>query len=397
MKPIKKLRRFVEHAWQPAMLYTIGLALVGGLLFFRLGTLVSPYSAQEAAAVSNSSSLQRIVRNPVNAPHKLGQYVFQAAGQRGPFAMRAVSALFGILAVYLFFVVARLWFPPRMAVLGSLLFATSTWFLHTARMATPHILLIVGVLALIASGIGLRYNRNRSKALLVAAAVSAVSLYIPGLVWFVIVFFLSQIRIIAKELRRIPLSMIALAIPVAALVLAPLALAAMRQPVILNALAGLPESFGSWNEIGKNFLRVPMHLFVRGPVDPAIWLGRLPLLDIFSTAMFVLGLYLLYFQRRLDRTLLLIASAFIGSVLIALNYFVNLSILLPFIYIVIVSGFSLMMQQWFTVFPRNPFARNMGFFLLTASVLLAVAYNGSRYFIAWPQTPATKQSYTHRL
>jgi len=53
-----------------------------------------------------------------------------------------------------------------------------------------------------------------------------------------------------------------------------------------------------------------------------------------------------------------------------------------------------MLQQWFTVFPRNPFARSAGAILMTIVVLLA-AYNGfSQYFIAWPNTPETKAVFT---
>jgi hypothetical protein len=396
MGSMKKLRRFVEYAWQPTVLYAISLVVIGSLLFFRLGTLVSPFSAPEHVAIENSRSIKRIARNPVNAPHKVGQYALQAAGKRGPLAMRGVSALMGILAVYLFFIVARFWFAPRMALLGTVLFASSSWFLHTARIATPHILLAVGFLALVASGILLRYSRDRSRALLVSAIVASVCLYIPGMIWFVFIFLLSQMRVIAKELRHTPAFTIMLAAIGSVLLIAPLIVAAISQPGILSALTGMPEQFGTWSEMGKNLLTVPVRLFMRGPADPAIWLGRVPVLDIFSAAMFALGMYRLYFQRRLDRTLLLIATAIIGSLLVSFNEFINLTILLPAIYIVIMTGFSLMLQQWFTVFPRNPLARGIGLTLLTMSVLLAVGYNSSRYFIAWPHTPATKQAYTHQ-
>lgn len=392
---MEKLQRYIGYAWQPTLMYIAASLIVFGLLFFRLGTLVKPFAPSELAARHSSSSIAVIAENPVNAPHKIGQYVAQKAGRKGPLAMRTISALYGLLAVWLFFLIAGNWFTPRMAALGTLMFATSGWFLHIARSATPHITLM-GVLALIACGAWLRYSNRRSLAIVVAAITTAVSLYIPGLVWFVLIFLVLQRRSISEELRRISSHAIILAFLLWLLLLTPIAIASIRDPQILRTLIGAPAALASWSDIGKNLLSIPLHLFLLGPQDPAMWLGRLPLLDVFSAAMLILGTYRLYAQRKLDRTKLLIGSLVIGSLLIALGGPVNITILLPFLYILITSGFSLLMQQWFTVFPRNPFARSIGFILLSTSVLLAVFYHVNRYFVAWPNAPATKQVYNQQ-
>lgn len=392
---MKNFQRYLGHVWQPAMLYFAGLFVVFGLLFFRLGTLVKPYSATEHTARQNSSNIGLIAENPANGPHKLGQYVLQAVGKKGPLAMRSISALFGLLAVWLFFYISRIWFTERMAALGSLLFVTSSWFLHTARAATPDILLM-GILALIACGAWLRYSNRRSSSMLVAALAAALCLYVPGLIWFVVIFLLLQTKTIGQELRAIPSPIIMLSIVLWFVLISPLVVAGIRHPDFWYTIAGLPSELPSLNVIGKNIADIPVQLFVRGPDSPGSWLGRLPLLDVFSAAMLVLGLYRLYFQRKLDRTKLLLGSILIGAVLIALDGPVNLTILLPFVYILIMSGFALLLQQWFTVFPRNPLARSLGTILLSASVLLAVFYHVNRYFVAWPNAPVTRQAHSHQ-
>ncbi len=387
--------RFWAQAWQPAFLFTIGIVIVFGLLFFRLSNLVSPYSPAEIASRESAKNIAQISKDPLNAPHKAGQYLLQKAGRKGPLAMRSISALFGILAVCMFFLVARLWFTDRIAALISILFSTSTWFLATTRSATPYIML-TAVLALIVAGSWLRYSRKRSLAFITVAGIAALSIYIPGMVWFVVGFLIWQRRGVRKEMRLTPTLAILGAVLIVITLLLPLAIVISRQPHILENLLGLPADLPTVKDIGNNLIGIPMQLFVKGPDNPAFWLGSLPVLDIFSTSMFILGTYRLYYQRKLDRTKLLMVSLATGSLLIALGGPVNLTLILPFVYIVVASGISLMLQQWFTVFPKNPLARNIGVTILTIPLLISVFYNLNRYFVAWPQAPATKQVYSQK-
>ena len=393
---MKNIRRFLVHGWQPTFLYIIAFCAVSSLLFFRLEALVPNFAAPELAARESSNSIRQIIDNPVNAPHKLGQFVLQTAGLEGPLAMRAASAAFGVLAVYLFFLVIQSWFTTRVAVLGSLLFATSSWFLHIARLGTPDILLM-GILALLVCGMWLRFSKKRSSAVFITGIVTAVSLYIPGLVGFVIVFGLWKRQVIIRELRRIPANLTATMALVSLLLITPLIIAITRDPQLLKTLVGLPQFFIGWEAMARNLLDIPIQLFARGPDNPVLWLGRLPILDIFSTVMFALGIYCLYVKRRLDRSKLLMGVLVSGSLLVALGGAVNLTLLLPFVYMVVTFGLALMLRQWFVVFPRNPLARNVGVVLLGIVVALSAFYHLSHYFIAWPNAPATRQAFSQKL
>ena len=68
-------------------------------------------------------------------------------------------------------------------------------------------------------------------------------------------------------------------------------------------------------------------------------------------------------------------------------------ILLPFVYIGIITGIVELINQWFTYFPRNPLARNIGISLLVFSITLTSAYHLESYFVAWPNDPDTKTVY----
>jgi hypothetical protein len=108
------------------------------------------------------------------------------------------------------------------------------------------------------------------------------------------------------------------------------------------------------------------------------------------------GVYWYFFLRRLDRTKLLLGGLVGGAILSALSIDA-LPILLPFIYLLAGAGMTLLLQQWFTVFPRNPLARNIGVGLIAVLLAFVGYYHMHRYFVAWPHTPETKQAYSLRI
>lgn len=69
----------------------------------------------------------------------------------------------------------------------------------------------------------------------------------------------------------------------------------------------------------------------------------------------------------------------------------------PFLYIIAAAGIALLLQQWFTVFPKNPFARSVGVVLISICISASVAYNLHRYFIAWPHTPEVIREFQQPL
>ena len=65
-------------------------------------------------------------------------------------------------------------------------------------------------------------------------------------------------------------------------------------------------------------------------------------------------------------------------------------------FLIAAGGVALMLQQWFTVFPYNPFARTVGLVLLLFALGTTSFYSLNQYFVAWPHTPETKQTFQYR-
>jgi hypothetical protein len=393
---MKRKRLITRRLWRPSLLSLLALLIIGALLSYRLGTLVPGLSRGEIAARIDSNSLHHILRNPFNAPYKLLVYTLIRLDHHGALALRSVAALYGVASLWLFYYILRRWQSGRIAVLGTLLFATSSWFLFTARMGTPQVLLF-GLLFMVAAGLWLRRTHHRALALYICVAAIAVSLYVPGFVWFALAGIAWRRQVIRDELRHITWWRLTLGALLLLAWLAPLGYGILRQPNLLLTVAGLPSHVPSLRSLGHNALNIPLLLFFRAPpLDATTWVGRLPILDVFDSAMFALGVYAYARHWRLDRAGLLFGILLLGILLVTAGGPVSISILIPFVYLVVAGGITYMVYEWFSIFPLNPFARSVGVGLMFLAIVASSSFQLSRYFIAWPHSSATKAAFTRQ-
>ncbi len=391
-----KIRRFFALYWQTMAAAIVVLAVVVGLLGFQLGTIVPGMSAAEVAFVDSASSIEKIIENPLNIMMKLPLLALQHFGYATPLSVRAVGATFGVLTVLLFYAAMRQWHTQRTALLTSFLLIVSSWFLQISRLALPYILLAFGVILLITIA-RILHNKQASKRGVWCAALAAVSLvYTPSLVWFLILIGIWQFPAITRQLRSLGAdSKVLLTIALLGL-LAPFVYASYRDISVLQQAFAIPSSFIPYEWL-QRLLVLPVFVTAQGPLDPTYNLGRLPLLDVFTTTLMVLGVYAYYFKLKLQRTQLFIVMTILASVIIALNGPVFLPLLMPIVFIVAGSGLTLLLQQWFTVFPRNPIARSVGVLTIALVIGITGVYHTRRYFVAWAGNPETRNEFIYLL
>ncbi len=384
----RQFRKLVATYWRPLAFYGALVVLFGALAWFRLGTLVGGYSPDEIATLQASMSFRHIIEQPLNAPFLILGRLLLLLGHDTAFWMRAAASVFGLLTLTVFYWLVRYWHGERSAVLGTILFGCSAWFLHTTRLGTPDVVLF-SLIALVAGAIWLRRTENPI-VLILMTLVGTLLVYMPGMVWLILAGIIWQWRtILTLSKRYVPL-VAGCAVGALAL-LVPLVMAIIRTPHLALSIAGLPQGWPPLLESVRHLATIPLNLLVRGPLDPAHWLARLPILDAFSAAMLALGAYLYIRHIRLARVQLVIAALAIGAVLISLGGIVSLSIMVPFLYILIAAGLGFMLDRWYRVFPRNVIAQGVGVGLIAIAVAATCVYGLRRYFVAWPAVPATKQ------
>lgn len=385
----------VEDFWGPFLAAICCIIMLAALLTFRLGNLTPGFSNTEIQQRSSAASLREIGDNPLHIHHKIGQFTMLQLGNKGPAAMRVTSALIGFTAIISMFIVIKNWYTPRIAIIGTFLFATSSWLLHASRLATPDINYTLPLLLLV-GGIWLHKGKFVAFAAGLTFITGALLLYVPGMIWLLLPAIVWQRKLIRRTFRHLNAGQKLGVVLVTLIGLGPLAWAFTFNPGLITSWLGLPETMPSVFTYIRNIALVPIEIFVRGPNDPVNGVGRLPLLDAFTGFMVIMGLFVSFFHLKLDRTRIIIGAGVVGTLLIALDGPVKLTFLLPIVYILAVAGIALLLQRWFTVFPHNPVARTLGVVLVSIAIILSSYYHLSRYFTAWPNVPATKAVFSEK-
>lgn len=397
MKFKKTARQLLRDIWIPAFGAVCALLALFAVYIYRITDLLPGFSTSEKLTIAGARSARAIMDNPLYAPHKVMQYFFTRLEHTGFIAMRGVSIAIALGIVALLFYTVRRWFSFRVAALTTILFATSSWMLHITRLATPDIMML-SIMAAIAYGAWLPQTKKHKTAVALGFALVVWILYIPGLVWFVIIGGIWQRKTIVRLLRNEKAVFAVIIIGLLA-VLGPIVYAVYNDPALLKAYLGLSNSpFTQVIEIPKRLLLIPVKLaLLNSPPNPVYGIGRLPLLDVFTVGMAILGIYNYYVNDRLlDRSKLLLGGIILASGLYALGGQVGIQILLPFVFLLVASGIAFMLGQWFKVFPSNPFAAILAGVLLIGAVVVVISYNINSYFVAWPSVPATRAAFDQK-
>ena len=400
MKRLKKLWQTIKREWPLELSATIFLVVAFALLTTKLRTLLGGYSQTEIDAAQITASFPSVIEHTAYWPYYAAVYVARFLVDDAVLAARLVSVALGFIAVVSLFMIIRRWFNTQVAIVGSAVFVSGSWFLQLARTGTPEILGIAVVTLLCASVLWLI---NRPKKLIPAIAVFLTTLsawFVPFLPWLLVAgLVLATLRERAL-LKIVPLwAWILLGVSVLS-VITTLVLGFSNDSDQIALIFGIPTDMPSFGDILSSLRGSLAALFWYAPTNPERWLANLPLLDIFGVVMVTLGVY--HHERSFGdrRSLVLFGSIGIIALFLALNGGINspgFSLLLPLTGLLLISGIHEFLGQWSKVFPRNPLARLLAVSAITVLVTMSAFYQLNRYFVAWPGAPETKQIYSANL
>ena len=359
-------------------------------LFWRLGSLLPGLSGYEGSYLSTfDQSFNSVWSNPLYWPHKLLTQLSTNWLGSSELAYRLPTALLAAAGILVFFFIIRHRFQGRVAMIGILLLTTSSWWLAFARLARPEILIPVLIFFAVLFARLVIENKNGGWLIALAATIG-VALYVPLLPYVIIIASIISYSLIKKTMmemdRKWRLSFYAVLV----LMCLPLIISFINEPSLARQWLSLPEAWPSLRHYLVDIKDSLASIFWASKAFPALNLGTLPYLDIFTVAMVVLGFY--YLDHEVSRALTqFLIFGFVGLLLI-----VNLSplpgdsvVFIPFVYTLVSAGIVMLFSQWYEIFPRNPVAR-MVVFLPTLALLFGVVwYHHTRYFIATPSSPET--------
>ena len=397
------MKKILSSIWNWTKLHWRGISIAIFMtviaiitLSLQLSSLVPGQNQYETNTLGDLAHFPAPWHRAVNAPYLVLAFLFGKISGNNLYGARVASVVFGLFATALMYYIVRIWFNIRIATIGTLLFITSSWLLHTTHQATPLILLVAGPLLAVAPLAWFtRTRRYRTLAFMSLAAGLGVAAYIPFMFWLIAA---SLIIIVRKEKTLLsnlkPIQFFG-ALGLYVLIVTPLIVSLAHYPGQILELLGGSKSIPSITTYFSHLLQVFTSIFIHAPLLPELRIGHLPTLDVFSTAMFILGLYYSYQRKTNIKTITLFSSMLLLLLIIPFspNFSMDIVLLLPFVYIGIITGIVELINQWFTYFPRNPLARNIGISLLVFSISLTSAYHLESYFVAWPNDPDTKAVY----
>lgn len=338
-----------------------------------------------------SSSLNEIFSNPLYLPYKLANYFM---GELSPSirTARALSVIVFGMSIYALYKILRRWHSQKIALFATVLFGTNATVLAIARLGTPLVLLFSWSIIL-SILLWIQHGSSRKIASLSLVIVGAMLLYIPGAPYFFLLLLILFVNKYKVFLNSVSNATLYVGVVIGLISISPLVFSMVSDISILREWLLIPSSI-EWDMIPRNILQVPSAFIYQSPNNPLISVGRLPIFDVASGGLFLLGLYNYYKNYKLERVRIIILVTLLSIVLGALGQITaGFILVIPFAYAVIAAGISLLLNQWYEVFPRNPFARSFGLLAIVVMLSFSVYYQLHRFLIVWPQTPETRQEY----
>ena len=387
---LPKISGSSEKLKHPLPWSLLALLLATGLLCVKLLSF-SAFGPIEQAQNLGSANLSSIKQDVLFAPIKAGQ-LFILKFTSNDVYIRLASVAVALAAAILVFLMLRRWYTYRVSLLTAAMFVTSSWFLHYGRLANLDVLYMTVLPALLLVCLWL-VSKHNSKKMPFAAILVALTLYMPGSWLFIALGIFLTRNVISKAVKNLSRTSKILSVAGFIITLAPLIYSfALKPSQIVRWLGINTDQTLGLSSFAHRIIDVPQQLFATGIDDRAFWLTGTPILDIFSAAMFILGLYAFRAGYFPVREKMVFGSLIAGYILISLGNVVTLGLLIPLVYITIANGISYMLQSWFTVFPKNPIARSIGLGLMVIVISASCAFQLQRYFVSWHKSSQTQQA-----
>ena len=409
----------MQDLWQR---YKYGITLAGILVvaafmrFHQLDSLPPGLHPDEAA---NGLDVLGIIERhnfqpfyPANGGREGLFFYFQAIGVliygNTTYALRVAPAAISTVAVAAMYLWTNSWFGRRVGLLSAALMATAPWALFIGRDGFRG-----GMVALMVPLTLWLYTKAiRSDKLgwYIAAGFSLGTGFYTYIAWrlfpVAIVVALAYALIWRrKQLQRWSHGLL-ISIITMVIVLIPLGIYGIHHPDQLFARTGgvsitnpalnhghLLETFGS------NIVKTAGMFNFQGDENYRQNLGGQPEFNIFVGIMFVLGLFICFTRLRKFRyvgVLVVFGTMLLPEVLTAegIPHALRAIGALPPAIAMAAIGVSYVLDQWYSVFPRNATARLTGSVAVVVLLLLSGYQGYVEYFVAWANAPATYDAYS---
>ena len=395
----KQMTDYLLYRWRYVLGYgLIGLTVIGLLIVAGLFIPGGLSQAEMHSVVSsNASALSLDSFQPesvINLPYHLLQHASLSLFGVSNISIKLPSLLLGLFSVVGMFLLLRMWFRENVAVLTAVIVITTGQFLFVAQSGTSSIVYLFWSVWLLVSAMMIsRRAKHRILWKVVLFALAALSSYTP-LSPYILIALASAIILhphLRYLVRRLSKAKLAIGIFVALVLVAPLIYAIVREPSVLLTLFGIPTN---QPDIIQNLLQLLRQYF--DFVSPSSGMVMTPVYGLGSVILIVLGIIQLVTTKYTARSYIITA----WTILLAPVLIINpgyISITFVPVMLLIAMGISMLLTNWYRLFPRNPYARFAGLLPLTILIGGLVFSGIGRYMYGYSYGPQTAGNFTHDL
>ena len=393
--------------------YVIGYALIAiliaGLLVLNVQSVPAGMSPTEQTSALASSQLrlnfhvdtigQDILTflqntNAVDLPYHLLQRASIEIFGLSPFGVRLPSLLLAAASGFMLLTLLRRWLRPNAALVMGLVLVTTSWFLSLGRLGTPDVMIVfwTTLILLLATLISQEVKYYQGLKVLTLISI-AFSLYTPYTVYLFAAALLGamtqpHLRYVIRYAEKASIS---IGFLLFVLILIPHAYSVWRDPGIIGQLLAIPTDLPDPLDFLKNLLTSLGNLI--NPFHVALEQHALPLISIPTTAFAIIGFARLIKDWHSVRSHVLLVWAALLIPLLGLDKTHNLTVLFVPVMMLSAIGVQQIFQYWYTLFPRNPYARIFGLIPLSILIVSMISFNYQRYFIGLPYSETAAKIY----
>jgi 4-amino-4-deoxy-L-arabinose transferase-like glycosyltransferase len=363
------------------------------LYTWNLGTLTPGLSPHENTARTASGSFRTIIDNPLNAPHKIPQYVLQLLGYHGAFLMRLVSVIFALLFIICLYLLLRSQFGKYAATAGTLLFGATPWVVLTARNASPDIMMMSSLLLMYSYLLFEQRGKYLSAKWFFFILSLAICIYTPGLIWFLIFAATLYFKRISNKILTVERFVAVMGIAVLIIVIAPLAYAGVQDSAIIKDWLGLPKQLPNIVSFINNTWNSLMSLVYQMSEATDYTLGKFAILSVVQVVLGSIGIIALW-KKNTKQVIAVLGLLVVGILVSGISdSLIFLTICLPATAIFCAEGLIYLYGKWFSFFPRNPLAKWFALTLVTLVLVGQLSYGARYVLLAWPHNMETRKLY----
>ena len=329
-----------------------------------------------SATISGNLTLVNWLEQIVNLPYHALQWLSINFFDLSVLAIRLPSIIIAVLCGTLILSIIRQLNKPNIAIIAGLIVISTALFITMARTGAPMIMPIFWCLLAISATIhAISKPKHNLRWLVVAGTALALNVYsVFGIfltvICAVVALFHPKVRL---HLFKTKPWKIIVTILIWLLLISPLVWGVINDPSIVQQLLGVSLSSLSWDTIVNNLTSV--FWFTGNPSNGFV----IPLIVMAELGIAGIGLYNFIRHFHSARSYLALPLFIVVLILALLNIEAGPLLLVPMV-LLIASGTSFLVEAWFSLFPRNPYARFIGAASLTALIGWIILMGCFRYF-----------------